>query len=206
MNNWNLGLFIFISFLMGEELPAQKWDFVKEKDGIKIYTRLEPNSSLKSYMGVVDLQAPVEKINSMMGNPDNFDWWDKDIKEIKVIGYEPEKFIKYYLVYDVPWPLTDRDLVVEAKITRDPVTGKRVVHAQPLPNVIPEKKDLIRIKKYWQKWTVQPMDKGIVHVTLEGFVDPGGSIPAWLYNMVITETPLKVIREVKSRVETKSSH
>jgi hypothetical protein len=28
-------------------------------------------------------------------------------------------------------------------------------------------------------------------------VDPGGSIPDWLYNMVITDTPIKVIKNVK---------
>ncbi len=34
---------------------------------------------------------------------------------------------------------------------------------------------------------------------LEGFTDPGGIVPAWLLNMVIVETPLKVMEGIKKR-------
>jgi hypothetical protein len=180
---------------------SQKWDFIKEKDGIKIYTRNEKDSDLKSFRGTADLHTTTDKLYQYLGNGNNVNWWDKNVSEIKVLSFEKDKFIKYYLVYGVPWPLTDRDLCVETKITTDPVTGIRTILAQPLLNVVPEKTDRIRIKKYWQKWTVEPMPEGIVHVSLEGFVDPGGSVPAWLYNMVITDTPMKVIREVRRRVE-----
>jgi hypothetical protein len=69
--------------------------------------------------------------------------------------------------------------------------------------VIPEKPDLVRIKNYWQRWTIEPRENGMIHIVLEGFVDPGGNVPSWLYNMVITDTPLKVMRGVKERVEIK---
>ncbi len=182
---------------------AQAWDFIKEKDGIKIYTRKEKGSDLKSFRGVVDLHAPVEKINDLLGNVKNVDWWDKNLREIKVLLYERDKHIQYYLIYDVPWPLTDRDLAVDATITTDPVTKIRTINSVPLMNVIPLKPDLVRITKYWQKWTVEPKANGVVHVVLEGFVDPAGKVPAWLYNMVITDTPLKIIHGIQGRLEKK---
>jgi hypothetical protein len=190
----------FLSLLSNSVL-SQTWQFIKEKDGIKVYTRKETDSNLKSYRGVTDLHTKIEKLYGLIGNPKNTDWWTKDISEIKILLYEKEKHVQYYLVYDVPWPLTDRDLVVDAVITTDPVTGTRIVKAVPLPGVIPEKEGRIRIKKYWQTWTISQNPDGTVHVVLEGFVDPAGSIPAWLYNMVITDTPLKVIGSVKSRTE-----
>jgi hypothetical protein len=137
----------------------------------------------------------------LIGNPKNVDWWADDISEIKILLYEKGKHVQYYLVYDVSWPITDRDLAVDAFITTDPVTGVRTVEAKPLPNVVPERTDRIRIKKYWQNWTITPKPDGTIHIVLEGFVDPGGSIPAWLYNMVITETPMKVIKSVKTHTE-----
>jgi len=201
-NLTNFLIVLFQLFIL-EDLIGQKWDFIKEKDGIKIYTRKEANTSLKSFRGEVTFHTQMAKVCNLIGNVKNVDWWDKNLREINVLSYEEDKNIKYYLVYDVPWPFTDRDLCVEAKITTDPVTGQRVIYSVPLPDVIPEKPDLIRIKNYWQKWIIQPMDKGNIYVILEGFVDPAGSVPAWLYNMVITETPLKIIRGIKSRVETK---
>jgi len=206
MNYKNLTILLIVLFQLFilEGLIGQKWDFIKEKDGIKIYTRKEANTSLKSFRGEVILHTQMDKVCNLIGNVKNVDWWDKNLREINVLSYEEDKNIKYYLIYDVPWPFTDRDLCVEAKITTDPVTGQRVVYSVPLLNVIPEKPDLIRIKNYWQKWIIQPMNKGNIYVILEGFVDPAGSVPAWLYNMVITETPLKIIRGIKGRVENKN--
>lgn len=180
-------------------VDGQSWDFVKEKDGIKIYTRNELNSSLKSYKGEVTFKASLDKVNLLVGDVKNLDWWDKNISNIKVIDFEKNKFIRYYLVYHVPWPLSNRDLALESQITTDPATGVRTVFSKPVFNLVPEKKDLVRIKKYWQKWTVEPMDKGYVHVILEGFVDPNGNIPSWIYNMVITETPFNVIHSLRER-------
>jgi hypothetical protein len=183
-------------------LAAQSWNFIKEKDGIKIYTRKEPGSSIKSFKGVTDIHAPAEKVYNLIGNVKNLDWWDKNLREIKVIYYEKEKRSQYYLVYDAPWPVTDRDLCVDATITTDPVTGVRIINAVPLTNVIPENRNYVRIKEYWQRWTLEP--KGdVVHAVLEGKVNPGGSVPDWIYNMVITETPLKVMRGAKARLEAK---
>jgi len=189
---------IFILFLIGD-LHAQSWDFVKEENGIKVYTRDELNSSLKSFRGEVIFKAKIEKVNLLVGNANNLDWWDKDISSIKVLAFEKDKFIQYYIIYNVAWPLSNRDLALDARITIDPVTGIRTVMAKPFINVVPEKKDLVRIKKYWQKWTVQPMDKGYVKVILEGFVDPNGNIPSWLYNLVVTETPLRVLNALRER-------
>ncbi len=187
--------------VFAQEGFSQAWDFIKEKEGIKIYTRMEKNSSLKSFKGVVEIRTDMDKVCNLLGNVKNVDWWDKNLREIRVLLYEKDKHIQYYLVYGAPWPVTDRDLCVDATITTDPVTGIRTVYSVPLPDVIPENPNYVRIKNYWQKWIVQDMKNGIIHITLEGYVDPAGSVPNWIYNMVITDTPLKIIRGIKNRLE-----
>jgi len=202
VNKLGLGLIFFILFIGSTiDLASQSWEFVKEQDGIKLFTRKENNSALKSFKGVMDVKASLEKVTNIIGNVNNHDWWDENLREIKVLSYEKDKYFQYYLIYHVPWPFTDRDLCVEANVLIDPLSGKRTITATPLTNVIPEKPDLIRIKKYWQRWTIQPMDNGMIRLTLEGFVDPAGNVPSWLYNMVIVETPLKVMRRVKKFVQ-----
>jgi hypothetical protein len=196
-------VFIF-HLVIPADLNAQAWEFIKERDGIKVYSRIEETSSLKSFKGEVDLHSTMDKVSYYIGNVQNLDWWGENIKEVRVLHFEKDKVIRYYLEYIVPWPFSNRDLCVEAKITTDAVTGKRTVFAEPLPDIVPEKPGVVRIKRYWQKWTAQPMPDGIIHLTLEGFVDPGGNVPSWLYNMVITDTPLKLMREIKDRVEVPS--
>jgi hypothetical protein len=182
-------------------INGQEWKFIKEKDGIKIYTRNEENNPVKSFKGETVLNTNMEKIKQIIGRVESFEWWADDIKEIKVLEYIEEEVIKYYLIYDVPWPLADRDLCVESKITNDPVTGTRVVFATPLPGIIPINPDMVRITNYWQKWTMTPAGDNQVSVVLEGSVDPAGAIPAWIVNMVITDTPLSIIGKVRELVE-----
>ena len=194
------GVTLVCLVIFSMSLTAQSWEFIKERDGIKIFTRVEKGTPLKSFKGVMEIHSSMEKIGTIVGNVKNFEWWDDDIKNIDVLGYEENVYSQYYLIYDVPWPLQDRDLCVDAQITIDSVTGKKTIMARPLFNRVPEVEGIIRIKNYWQRWMIEPLGGSMFRLTLEGFVDPGGIVPAWLYNMVITDTPLNLMREVKTRV------
>jgi hypothetical protein len=190
---------IILFALSGHSLYAQKWEFVKEKDGIRLFTSQDKNSSFKSFHGEIDIRGDFEKVSALIGDPTNLDWWGDDVNSIKVLFYEKSKKIQYYLVYDVPWPFADRDLVADVQISEDLATGTKTIYSRPLPDVVPLNSDLIRVTDYWQRWTLQPMKNGMIHITLEGFIDPAGNVPAWLYNMVIVDIPLRLLREVKKR-------
>ena len=197
----NILFYIFITLLLSFPVNAQSWDFIKEKDGIKLYTRIEAGKSLKSYRGVTTINAPVEKVFTVMEDINNTDWWDKNLTQIKVLLYEKDKRAQYYLVYELPYPVTDRDLCVDVTITIDKVTGERSIKAVALKGKIPESKDLVRIKDYRQTWTIKPIGKEMTNVMLEGFIDPAGTVPEWISNMLITDTPIKVISGLREKME-----
>ena len=182
------------------DLSGQTWNFIKERDHIKLYTRIEREGPLKSFKGVMDIKADIEKINNMIGNPKDVRWWGESVRGIRVLLFEKDKHIQYYLIYHSPWPFTDRDIVADVQITTDPSSGTRTVYSIPLLNIIPEYPGLIRVTRYWERWTIQPLDNGMIHISFEGYIDPAGAIPAWLYNMIVIETPLKLMREVQKRV------
>jgi len=195
---------IFCSLMFSCTVAGQSWDFIKEKDGIKIYTRVEEGKSLKSYRGVTEINAPVEKIFTLMEDITNTDWWDKKLTHIKVLLYEKDKRAQYYLIYDLPWPVIDRDLCVDVTITIDPMTSEHKIKAVALNGVIPERRDMVRIKDYRQSWSIIPVSTEMTHVILEGYVDPAGTIPDWISGMLITESPIKAISGLMEAVNTKT--
>jgi hypothetical protein len=77
------------------------------------------------------------------------------------------------------------------------------IMAVPLPGLIPRQPDKIRIKDYKQTWSVEPAGGDMSHVVIEGYVDPAGSIPDWLTNMLIVDSPFRIICGVKQRLENK---
>lgn len=192
-------VFIFLHLVPVSSSFSQPWQFARERDGIRLYVRQEANTSFRSFHGVTDFRGNFDKVCSLVGDPRNLDWWGEDIKNIRLLSYEKDKQIRYYFIYDVPWPFTDRDLVAEVHLTKDRVTGAKTVFSKQLLNVVPQYPELIRVTNFWQKWTIQPMKGGMIHVTLEGFIDPAGDVPAWLYNMVIIDIPMRLLKDIRKR-------
>ena len=183
------------------DLSSQPWKFIKEKDGIKVYTRQQEGSPVKSFMGVADMKSGVDKIYTIVADVRESDRWDDNIKELKVLSENKDKSFCYYLLYSTPWPLQNRDLCIEAIISRDSVTGDIEVISKSRPQLVPVKKDVVRIRDYWQKWTIHPIDKTHTRLIIEGSVNPGGNIPSWLSNLALTDTPLKMLHDIRQRVE-----
>jgi hypothetical protein len=195
------GLIVTIVLSASLAIFSQTWEFAKEKNGVKLYTKKDPGKSLKAYKGDAIINAPAEKIFAMLEDVNHTEWWDKNLSEIRVMKYEKDKFASYYIVYDLSWPVTDRDLYVEAFCSIDPVTGIRKITAKSVDGVVPVSKDIVRISEYHQVWTVKPVTKEKSYVELEGYADPSGSVPDWLTNMLIVDSPFKVISNVKEKME-----
>lgn len=179
---------------------AQEWKFAKEKDGITVYTKEQTTSNCKSFKGETELLAELSAVSGLIEDVKNFDRWDEDVSEIRVLEHEQGRMIRYYVVYDVPWPLKDRDLCVEATISSDLATGAILFVAKSIPEAVPLDDDNVRIIDYWQKWIILPEGNGKVHLTVEGFADPAGDIPAWIVNMAITDTPFHMLKSIRENL------
>ncbi|HLP71322.1 MAG TPA: START domain-containing protein [Bacteroidales bacterium] len=188
--------------LLAHQLPAQSWDFVRERDGIKLYTRSEPGKPIKAFKGVTDIKAPVQKIFDVLRDINDTDWWDKNVTLNQVLYYEKNKGARYYLVYDLPWPVPDRDLCVDISVIATNSSGERRISAVSVNGIIPERNDLVRIKDYRQTWIVSEAAENLTHVELEGLVDPAGNIPDWIINMLIIESPYKSISGLRKRMNS----
>jgi hypothetical protein len=200
-SNYFRYLTFLILILSNLDVDAQDWECAKERDGIKIFTCHDTASSYKIFKGEIDLQSDVNTVSNLIEDVRNFDIWDEDISNIRILDHKPGKFIRYYVQYDVQWPFANRDLCAEAVIRTDPVTGERIISARSVPEAVPLDPEFVRIEKFWQKWTITPTGAGKVHLTLEGFAEPAGDIPAWMGNLAITNAPWNMLRKIRETLE-----
>jgi START domain. len=203
-------IIIFILFIFPIALSSQGWKYVKEQDEVKIYSRQEAGRNLKSFKGVTEFKESSDKVIAFLMDVNNKDWWDKNLSQIKILYHEKNKLTQYYLVYKLPWPFKSRDLCVESTVTQNPSTGECKIISVPLSGVVPPQKNLTRIKEYHQEWTIIPSGKNTSHIELEFYVDPAESLPDWLLNMILTNSPIKSINNVRQALEkqahTNNSH
>lgn len=180
---------------------GQDWEFVKEKDGIRVYLADEPGQAVKAYRGETILKATADEILDLLIDINNYKIWDESIYELELIEKQDENSFKYYMAYNVPWPFEDRDICVEVTVINDPAKSEYKVSSKSVPELIPGKEGRVRITDYWQHWSVVPLEEGKARVISEGFADPAGNTPAWLNNMVITDSPLKTLRKIREQLE-----
>ena len=196
-------LFLLVVFLACAGHPAaQSWNFVKEKNGIRMFTLLQEGSAFKCFRGETDFHSTMEQLDQYIGVANNFDQWDENIRELRVLASQPGRQIDCYFVYLTPWPMSNRDFYARVDVSYDSATRTKTVYAYPLEGKYSSRDGVVRIKNYWLKWTLTEKDKQTIHGIVEGFIDPAGLVPSWLYNLVIVEAPYKVMSGIKKRVET----
>lgn len=203
-NNWLSFFTIFLSLLFSCSLFSQNWEFIKEKDGIKLYSKQETGKNLKIFKGVAEIKESSERVFTLLEDVNHTEWWDANLSEIKVLHYEKNKRAQYYLVYNMPWPFKDRDLTVEVTTSINKSSGEYKLIAVPLKGMVIESKNLARIKDYRQAWTVRPVNNR-AYVELEFYVDPNENLPNWLLNMVLIDSPINTIKAVRQLIEKKQA-
>ncbi len=199
-NKWLAILTLSFSLFFASKLSSQNWEFIKEKDGIKIFTKKEATKKLKITKGVTEIKGSADKVFKLLEDVNSTEWWDENISKIKVLHYEKNKKAQYYLAYDMPWPFKDRDLTVDVISTFNKTTGEYKLLAVPSKDRFPENKDLVRIKDYRQEWTVRPLNNR-TYIELEFYIDPNENFPTWLLNMVLIDSPVNTIKSAKRVIE-----
>ncbi|MGH7901708.1 MAG: START domain-containing protein [Thermodesulfobacteriota bacterium] len=179
---------------------AEDWELIKDKDGIKVYTRTIADSKIKEFKGVTTIRAPLDSILGVLNDTDACPKWVhncKDPLKLRDVSFN-EGYI--YQVINFPFPVKDRDLILHSKMKHDPVTKVVTIQLTSKPDYISETKN-VRIKKSRGSYFISPLSDFTYEVTWQHHTEPGGSIPKWLVNKLIVDTPFNTLRNLRSIVQ-----
>ena len=177
------------------------WKFMKEEDGIRVYTRNRDDMPLKSVQVVTEVEARLSSLVALMKDSKNHHNWVYANKEARVIEEYSQFHWMFYGYSDAPWPVLDRDMVVEAHLGQDEKTKAVRSESECRPEFLPKTTGVVRIKDCHSLWLLQPLDDGRVRITFEISVDLAGAIPAWLMNLVIAKGPYRTVRNMTQEVQ-----
>jgi hypothetical protein len=91
-----------------------QWKLYKEDKGNALYTRKVENSPFLEVKAITQINAPQERVLAALGDGDSCTNWQKVCKSSRVFEKISEKEFFIYTVLDLPWPLSDRDLVIRS--------------------------------------------------------------------------------------------
>lgn len=169
------------------------WDLKKEKNGVKVFTRTIEGSNFKEFKSIGIHTGSISSLISVLQDDSNFCNWFPDCQEFRLLK-KPSKLERLqYMVVKTPFPVNKRDTIQLTSLSQDTVTKTVTITLTASPEILPEVPGTVRVPKSRGFWKFTPLENNQVEVTFQLHSDPGGSLPEWLANTFVTETPLKAV-------------
>ncbi|MGF7079354.1 START domain-containing protein [Mucilaginibacter sp. UYCu711] len=190
---------IFTNFALAQ--TTENWDLKENKDGVKIFTRDIENSKIKAIRVECQVQASLSQVVAALMDIRNSEEWLYHTAGNYMVKQVSPAELYYYSLIEMPWPVSNRDFIAHLKVTQDEATKAVTVDAPCLPNMVPVKPNIIRIANSKGKWVLYPVNKQEVKIIYTLHADPGGSIPAWLTNLFVTQGPSQSFKKFKVHIQ-----
>ena len=186
-------------YLYGQEM----WTLRKKTDDITIYTRMREDSPLKEYRAEANIHAPIQVVYEFLSNVSLHPKWVYQCAGLKILEEVNNSFVTYHTSYDLPWPAADRDLLAKAVIKLADDFSSVHILTNNVSLDYEQKKGVVRMPDYSESVTLKPLNEANTLFKVEGFANPGGTIPPWLINMFMVDGIYNSILKTKELTEKK---
>lgn len=177
------------------------WKLIKNKDGIKAYTRETESSDIKQVKIKTNLKSTLSALVSIVKDVNSHKNWIYSCKKTKIIKTVSDTEHYYYNESGAPWPVRNRDIITHAVMKQNKITKVVTITSIGFPNYIDEIDGIVRIKKLNAKWKFVPKKNETVDLTFYLLIDLGGGLPAWLVNMAIADGPFETVLNMTKEVQ-----
>ncbi|NBC07933.1 MAG: hypothetical protein GVY26_12140 [Bacteroidetes bacterium] len=196
-------LAINILWLFCGQANAQEgaWKLARETDGLKVYLRDAADSDIKEIKIETTLNASLDAVVSVLKDVPVYDEWIYKCLEARRLEASTNTSSLYYCKLDFPWPMSDRDFIAQSQLRQDPDSRTVYIDVKGLPNYKPAKKGIVRINDLSIHYELVPLSAERVQMTYRLHSDPGGSIPAWLVNLVVDNGPTNTVKGMRDKLK-----
>lgn len=173
-----------------------EWREEKQQDGIRIESRAVEGWEIREMRGTAMFDGRLDSLVAVITDPTAAPRLNELVESSKVVQRDSATRYQVYTLTKMPWPLKDRDVLMQRQIERDARTGAVTIADQAASGTVPEKDGLVRIVRASNRWTFTPTADGKVRIEFVMLSDPAGPIPSSLINSMSVSTPLKTIAQL----------
>lgn len=160
----------------------------KGDKGVAVEVAEVKGYELKAFRAVSTFDASIAQLRAVIMDMKNFIDWADGTKAAEVIKQISDNSQACYCEHNAPWPVKNRDGVIVQSVERIS-DGTVCIHLRSDNELVPIKKGLVRVQYLRGTWILNDIGAGKTKVTYQVHSDPGGNIPDWLVNTMITEAP-----------------
>lgn len=199
MRNTLTSLFLIITVTVLSQ--TNDCELKKNTDNILVYTCKSENERLKSLKATFTLSnTTIEELVTFLKQVDRYTEWQYNMCSAKLLKPLSEDSMIVRTEIDAPWPVDNRELIVEYSFHQNLKDKKLKVITKTLPFDYPTSDDVVRVPFSYAEWDVSSLNNTL-YITYTMRIDPGGSVPAWLINMAMADGPHQSFMKLKKLLE-----
>lgn len=189
------------SFLIYNSHAQYNWKLEKQKDGISVYLSAIAGSNFKAVKVECTLTGTYTKLVALLSNVSQFSNWIYNTKRTRLLEKKnPLDFI-YYQETHMPWPLSNRDLVIHMQIKTDSLPRFLTIKGINENDLLPEIPGKVRVPLYKSSWKVTMPSSQTVKISYMLEVDPGGNLPSWAANSFADKGPFETFSNLAKQLK-----
>jgi hypothetical protein len=177
------------------------WKLKSTSDGIKVYSSTVTNSKFKALRVECNFEATLAQIVTVLLDVKTCTEWVYHTKSISLLKQPSPSEVYYYSEVSLPWPTSNRDFVAHLMVSQDADTKVVTVDGPAVNGLVPFKDGIVRVTDSKGKWVITPISKNEIKVEYTLHVNPAGSLPAWLVNLVASEGPTQSFKALKLQLK-----
>jgi hypothetical protein len=189
---------LVLQFLLTYSQP--RWELTKDKNGISVYSAKEFSSKFKSIKVEGIFPGTIQKLVAILQNVNDNKEWVYRTKQSYLIRNINANELIYYAETELPWPISNRDMAIKMHFNLDNVNNLKV-KATGVPDTVPEKEGLVRIKLFNAEWDVKNLGNSRISIQYFLTMDPGGSMPPGISNMFVSKGPYETFYSLAQLLE-----
>ena len=178
------------------------WKLVNDKDGIQSYCREIPGSELLEIKAVMVVDAPIENVGEMIRDiPGYVNWMPYCGKGLVLTGNRDDADIRILL--DLPWPVTDREVLLNARVTYDLDHGRGFIdmtNQADQYDVFEE--GVIRVPVFKGRYTIEYITRHKTGIIYQYSLDLAGTLPRPLKNSISTFFLYENLKNLRDKVNS----
>jgi hypothetical protein len=176
------------------------WRKGRDYQGFTIYERINAETSILPIKVSGVIEARIDHLMENLRSIEGSEKWTPDlITKNTLKDISPRQAITYSLT-DMPWPLYDRRLILDNLLKIDRERKLLFILSKSVPfEKAPSPKKTIEAFVGHANIGFRPIDKKSTYVEMTAFIDPKGSIPAWIINFYQEKWPIQFLKALEER-------
>ncbi len=200
-----VGLAVALALLIAPVGAQAGWRKTGTERGVTLYDEPDEDRAVPRFKGVMVIDASVEHLLAILADMERATEWNSKLIVSDVLARRSDLNLRFYWRFKAPWPVDDRDGVLESKVTREGDDLVAGFHTVPGPErAVPSGVTRFgHLRGHFRLTRLGPERTRVEHLV---DADPAGNIPSWLVQYVTEAIPVDSLTGMKRQAAKTRGH